>query len=220
MTVGNETSIYNLALNAIGQRNNVTSPDEQSREAEVCNLWYPLIRDQILEAAAWPEATKFDYLALSSEQTDDVWTAGEPFPGYTFSYLQPTDMLRPQYLSDFSPFRMTAGRINANAASAILAYTFRNPVVASWSAQLQLAMIYGLAANICMPLSGKTQRANLMLAQANKVILEARESSANWSVEALESLPDWIQARGYSVPSESRFVYPFGGLLSVGGASA
>lgn len=218
MTVASETAIYNLALNAIGARNNVSSPSEDSREAEVCRLWYPAVRDQVLAAAFWPEATKFDYLALLNEQDDSVWTSGEAFPGFVYSYQQPTDLLRPQYLSTFEPFRVTNQTINTNTAQALLAYTFRNELVTTWSAGLQMAIVHGLAANICMPLTAKAQRTNLMLGQANNAILAAREASANWSVEAHETLPEWIQARGFGMSSHSRFIYPFGGLLSVPGA--
>ena len=215
MTVASETQVYNMALNAIGARNNITSPSEQSREAEVCRLWYAAVRDQILAAAFWPEATKSAYLALTSEQTDTDWAAGEPMPGFTYLYAQPSDLLRPQYLSSFEPFRVSSEGINSNTSTALLTYTYRNELVPSWSSGLQMAIVYGLAANICMPLAGKANRASLMIKQANDLVLEAREASANWNVEAQESVPDWIQARGYGVQQVSRYVYPFGGLLSV-----
>lgn len=215
MTVASETQVYNMALNAIGARNNVTSPSEQSREAEVCRLWYAAVRDQILAAAFWPEATKSEYLALSTQQDDDVWVAGEPMPGFAYLYGQPAGLLRPQYLSTFEPFRVSSEGINTNTSTALLTYTYRNELVPSWSSGLQMAIVYGLAANICMPLSGKANRTNLMLRQANDLVLEAREMSANWNVEAQESIPEWVQARGYGIQSVSRYVYPFGGLLAV-----
>lgn len=215
MTIASETQVYNMALNAIGARNNVTSPSEQSREAEVCRLWYAAVRDQILAAAFWPEATKSEYLALSTQQDDDVWVAGEPMPGFAYLYGLPTSLLRPQYLSTFEPFRVSSEGINTNTSTALLTYTYRNELVPSWSSGLQMAIVYGLAANICMPLSGKANRTNLMLRQANDLVLEAREMSANWNVEAQESIPEWVQARGYGIQSVPRYVYPFGGLLAV-----
>ncbi len=216
MTIASETQVYNMALNAIGARSNLTSPAEISREAEVCRLWYSAVRDQILAAAFWPEATKSAYLALANEQDDDVWAAGEAVPGFRYSYAQPSDLLRPQYMSSYEQFRNTGGTINSNTSQALLAYTYRNELVASWSPGLQMAVVYGLAAYICMPLSGKAQRTNLMLKQANDLVLEAREASANWNVESVESVPEWLQARGFGASFSPRYVYPFGGLLSVG----
>ena len=64
MAVTDEVGVYNLALNAIGERSNVSSPTENSRRAEVCRLWYESVRNHILGAAPWPEATSMDYLAL------------------------------------------------------------------------------------------------------------------------------------------------------------
>ena len=52
-----KTALFNLALNAIGARNNVASPTENSREAQVCSLWYPVVMGQVLSAAPWPELT-------------------------------------------------------------------------------------------------------------------------------------------------------------------
>lgn len=218
--IGSEVAVYNLALNAIGARNNVTSPDEASREAEVCRLWYPAVRDQILAAAVWPEATRFDYLGLINQQDDDVWKAGEARPGYTFSYELPTDCLRPQYLSKFDRFLITAGANNkkllhTNVSQAILFYTFRQEVVANWSSELQMAIVYGLAANVCMPLSGKSARAESTLRKANSLVIAARESAANGSNEIFESVPDWISGRGYGVQVATQYLYPYGSLLTV-----
>lgn len=217
--ISSETSIYNLALNAIGARNNVTSPTENSREAEVCSLWYSAVRDQILEAAAWPESTKFAHLALISTQDDDTWTSGEATPGKQFAYAKPVDMLRPQYLNGFGQFQMTNGPngqvyINTNSEQAMMFYTFRNELVAQWSASLQMAVVYGLAGHISMPLTGKTQRTNLMFNQANQLIMQARENAANVNTApVLESIPDWISGRGYTAVSQTHYVYPFGNLL-------
>lgn len=212
--ISSETAIYNLALNAIGARNNVSSPSEASREAEVCNLWYSAVRDQIFEAAPWPEATKLDYLAVMSEQDDTVWTSGEAIPGSRFTYSRPSDMIRPQYLTDFSPFQITGTVVNTNAEQAIMVYTFRNTLVTQWSSSLQMAIVYGLAAHICMPLTGKTQRARTMLEQANQLILQARENSSNTNTAPmLEALPEWLAGRGYYNTQAQRYVYPYGPLL-------
>ena len=220
MAISDETSVYNLALSAIGARSNISSPSESSREAEVCRLWYEAVRDQVFSAAHWPEATRFNYLSVINEQNDDTWAAGEAMPGYRYSYAAPIDMIRPQYLSDYSPFKITSAEdtstaVNTNAYKALLVYTFRNKLVSRWSAGLQMAVVYGLAAHICLPLSGKTQRASQMLSKANDFILRARETSANWDNQPLEVIPDWIQARGFANPAPSRFIYPLGDLLSV-----
>lgn len=215
-----EVVLYNLALDTIGARANVSSPLEQSREAEACNRWYSQIRDQVLASAPWPEATKMERLALLSAQDDETWVQGEPRPDLLNAFGLPTDMLRPQYLTDFSKFTVQAyGAENkalmTNLASPILVYTFRQTLVSMMSQELQMAIMYGIAASICRSLTGKTSRAKELMQQANDHIIAARESAANTNDERLDSLPDWIAARGYTDTSnQARFFYPFGALLT------
>ena len=221
--ISSETSIYNLALNAIGARSNISSPTENSREAEVCRLWYDSIRDQILSAAAWPEATRTAYLALVNERDSSAeWVPANARPGYQFLYAAPIDCLRPQYLSGYERFHISATvdestAIATTVEDAIFTYTSRLTNVARWSPDLQLAIVDGLAARICMPLSGKPGRAKVLADQANAMLYAARERAANASNETFEHVPDWISARGYSGSlSSTRYIYPVGSLLTVG----
>lgn len=215
MAVSSEVGIYNLALNAVGTRDNVSSPTENSREAEVCRLWYSVVRDQMLAAAAWPEATAFRVLALQTQQEDTQYEAGEPRGGYAYGYTLPADILRPQYLMDFGRFLLSDGLLQTNTPGAVLAYTKRLEVVSQWGAEFQMAMVYGLAAHICMPLSGKPSRAKMLLTTANDAIIAARESAANASAEVYEAIPEWIAARGFTDPQRTRYFYPYGSLLGM-----
>lgn len=223
MTVSSEVQVYNLALNAVGERSNISSPTEQSRPAEVCRLWYTPVRDQILSAAPWPEATKIAYPALLATTDDTVpWSENEPRTGYQFVYAMPSDALRPRYMSDFSPFLFTnfegQRALHSNTASAILAYTSRLEDITLWDSGLQMAVIYGLAANICMPLCGKTSRAKILADKANELIMRARLDAANSNNESYESIPDWIAARGFNTSTPTRYFHPYGSMLSVSNA--
>lgn len=223
MAISSEVQVYNLALNAVGARSNISSPSEDSREAEVARLWFSPVRDQILSAAAWPEATEIRYLAQLAEADadgDGVWAADDPRPGYTHVYSLPSDLLRPQYLTGFGRFLITSYSSNRRALhtsepSAALVYTKRLENISQWNPELQMAVVYGLAANICMPLTGKPSRSKMLLEQANNLVLQARMTAANTSAEMHESIPDWIAARGYSNTQGQRFFYPYGSLLSL-----
>lgn len=220
--------LYNLALDSIGARSKISLPTEQSREAETCSLWFPNVRDQVLASASWPEATKMERLALLKAQDEDengIWAQGDPRPDLLNAYALPTDMLRPQYVAGYSSFTIQAyGTENRALMTAgetpILVYTFRSTKVSMWSPELQMAIIYGLAANICVPLTGKTSRAKVLIEQANERIIAARETAANMNNERWDSLPEWISARGFTDGgSQTRYVYPFGSLLSVSNVS-
>jgi len=220
VAISSEVQVYNLALNAVGTRSNISSPTEQSREAEVCNLWYSPVRDQILSAAPWPEATKIAYPALLAEADDEAaWLETEPRLGYQYVYAMPSDALRPRYMSDFSRFLFSnydgQRALHSNTEDAILAYTSRLENVALWDSELQMAVVYGLAANICMPLTGKPSRAKMLAEKANELIINARVAAANANNESYESIPDWIVARGFNTASAQRYFHPYGSLLSL-----
>lgn len=219
--VNDEVSIFNLALNQVGARDNVTITTEASREAEVCRLWYPVVRDQVLRAAHWPSCRKVARLAVLAESADVPWTELLPEPGYNYCYGQPDDMLYPRSLTTYDPFIVnnfgSVPAITTNAYQAILLYTFRQTQVSRWESSLQSAIAFGLAAHICMPLTGKSNRTKVLLDQANSIVTTARMEAANEGNFMLDTLPDWIAARGYSDTTilAPRFVYPFGTLLGI-----
>jgi len=217
--INSEVGVYNLALNAVGDRSNLSSPTDNSRQAEVCSLWYALVRDQVIEAAPWSEATKYQRLALVAEQDDDTWTAGEPAPGYTHVYALPSDCLRPQYLSNFQSFELTTEGtvklLHCSTDSPVLRYTYMQENVATWSNNLLMAIVYGLAGHISQPLSGKTSQTAVLIQRANDMILAARVNSANQEQQTYEAVPEWISGRGYAQGATQQFYFPMGSLLYV-----
>lgn len=241
--INDVVSVFNLALNAIGARSNVGSPDEASREAEVCRLWYTVVRDMILSAAPWPEATAAVNLALKASATSDasvnyIWQPGgfyttditaiggtwdgvSPLPGFLYKYATPSDMINPQYLTTFDRFRLTNDAndqvvLQCNTENATLVYTKQLTTVSSFSSTFQMALVYGLAGNICSPLTGKRSLTRDLIQQANGHIISAREDAANNSNEIFQGIPDWLIARGfYDAQSNTKFVYPLGQLLAV-----
>lgn len=219
MKINTEVGVYNLALNAVGEKANVSLPTENTRRAEVCRLWYELVRDQVMEAGPWSEATKTVRIARTAEQTDAEWAVGEPVPGYSYTFALPADCLRPQYLSTFAPFDLTTESgvklLHCNTALPILRYTAVQENIALWSNNLLMAIVYGLAGHIAQPLSGKRSLAADRVAQANELILAARVNSANQPQQTFESIPDWITARGYANNAQQQYFYPTGGLLNV-----
>lgn len=218
--ISDEVSIYNLALNAVGGRNNIEATTENSREAEVCRLWYAAVRDQILAAARWPSAKAFARLAaLAAVPDDGVWVTGSPEPNFINSFVVPPDMLRPQNLTTFGRFSIaTSGTglmLSCNEADPILVYTKRQETIALWDSELQMAVVYGLAAHVCLPLNGKLTRAKAVLEQANALVLSARVGAANTDDNVLDSIPDWLAARSINAPGFQQFIYANGPLLSV-----
>ena len=217
--IPDQVSVYNLALNAVGMRSNLSSTADKDRGAEVCNLWFPVVRDVVLAGAPWPSCRSYSRLALLVEREDEDWVATDPEPGFTFAYSAPSDMVAPRHLSTFEPFTLSSRQgskaIMTNAAEAILFYTRRETGIHLWEDALGLAVVYALAAHICNPLTGKPGRAQALIQQANGLLASAQAEANNMQMLQYESIPDWISARGYANPSDNRYFYPMGTLLTV-----
>lgn len=213
--------IYNMALNAVGTRDDVSSPSENSREAEVCRRWYDNARDLILRAAFWPSAEAFSRLSVLAERDEtEAWTSSDPAPGFRFAYAVPNDLLVPRYQADFGRFTFgvygSQRAVMSNTEQVILAYTRQQTNVGLWDNALLMAIVYSLAAHIAMPLHGKPARAKSMADQANNLILSARELAANTGENQYDTVPDWIAARGYAKQTpDQRYLFPYGPMISV-----
>lgn len=214
--------IWNLALSAVGTRSTVAAENEVSREAEICKLWYEPTVKAVLRAAPWPAAVAHSRLALlNTRDWNAVWTSAAPPPDWTYEYASPSDLLRPRYLHSYAKFdvgvRNTTRTIITNEVNAVLSYTRFNPQVQMWDDQLILAITHALAANISMPLHGKTSRAQMMIESANGLIAQARTTVANEKETGIpEAVPAWLAIRGVSAPLVSaQYIYPDGPLLSL-----
>lgn len=221
-----EVSIFNMALDAVGTRSDVSSTAEESREAEICRLWFGPTRDLVLSAAPWSVATGYARLALLATRDDTLqWVATDPAPGFRNAYAAPSDMLLPRYLSTYGRFiqgvQGSQKAIMSQEQASVLVYTRQETRVGLWDPSLSMAVVYALAAFISMPLHAKTQRAAAAENKANGLILQARVADANAMQDQLDTIPDWIAARGSNFTNpQTRFYYPYGPLISATEVSA
>jgi len=227
------TNLYNKALSIVGTKTMVVSPEENSRERDVCDLWYPSARDQVLHAASWHSAKGIFRLALLKTRDSAVaWANDDPEPGWKYLYSLPSDCLRPRFLSTYesfvagvspnaTPSATELNTLSTNVEKAILIYTKRQEDVRLWGPNLELAIVNALAAMIAMPLHGKITRAKYAAEQANNFILNARVAAANVDSRILDSVPSWIQARDTALATPvNRYVYPNGRSISVAEAAS
>lgn len=217
-----EVSLYNLALSAAGARSRVSAPTEASREAEICRLWFAPTYRHILRAAPWASTRAVERLALITERVDgSLWASGDPMPEFRYAYAMPNKCLRPRYLNGYG--RFTIELLNAekqalmtNVEDAILYYTYDQTLISMWDPQLYMAVAKALAAHICLPLNGKAAMARNAMQEANAMIYQAREASANESYEQLHTAATTLQVRGSAYDAASQpYVYPDGPVLAV-----
>lgn len=222
-----EVELWNQSLSAIGT-SSISATTELSREAEVCRIWYTTVRDEILRAAFWPSTKKWARLAVVAERDFSAdWGVDDPGPQWRFVYALPADIIAPRFLSTYGRFTIELYSPTVGAESValmtdheqvVLQYSKKQENVQLWDASLSMAITYGLAAHICVPLTGKLKLAQHLLNLANSLILNARQNTANENVEQYETIPDWIAARGYAEAAPvTKFLYPYGPALSISG---
>lgn len=215
--------IWNQAVSALSLSKTINDETDNSLVAEKCRLHYPTVRDKVLRGAPWSSAKAYSRLALHAERnTSAAWQPGDPEPGWAFSYRLPSDYLWPRNLSTYE--RFTLGTIGGetylmtNMEQAILIYTKRQEDVSQWDIALTDAIILALAAHICKPLTGKNDRSAQLIGAANQAIMLAREQAGNEDNQPMETIPDWLMARGIPGPSyPNRYIYPVGPLIAMGG---
>lgn len=210
----NLANLYNQALTTVGSSADVTDPTMRSRSTDLLNLWYPVARRAVFTAAYWPSLRKTARLSLAaSRDTNAAWTASDPSPGFVSAYAYPSDMLQPQFMEDFSPFKL--GRIGStrvihtNTANPILNYTVDEENLTIWEADLYRAVIWSLAGCINMAKNGKMQLTEKLERQTLALISQANVISANAEDEYFDSIPSFWLGTGFEVPQNGpRYFYP------------
>jgi len=101
--------------------------------------------------------------------------------------------------------------ILTNQEFAILNYVRFVPDPNVWDDTFQEAFVLILGAAGCKQFSGDVKRANLLIAEANSMINEARGNDANEGLKVNDVTPDWLRVRGidyiedYSGPYNTGF---------------
>lgn len=81
-----QIDVWNLALAHLGDRATVADPNERSRQAELCKMFYPMSRRSALEVHDWGCATRAAVLAPSSYDPSAL--------GWAYAFSAPTDAIR------------------------------------------------------------------------------------------------------------------------------
>lgn len=210
----NLRNLYNQALTAVGSAADVTDPAGKGRSNDILNLWYPVARHAVFTAAHWPSLRKIKRLALAATRdTSATWLDSDPAPGYIYAYATEPDMLQPQYMEDFTPFRMTRvgseKLIHSNTPNAVMCYTRDEAVPSTWEPDLYRAVIWSLAACINMAKNGKMNVTEKLERQVLGIVSQAAVNAANSDDEYFDAIPAHWMNTGFEVPQQSpRFYYP------------
>lgn len=174
--------ICNLSFTHYGQTTDIISinPPDDSVEAKLCAVFYPLARDVLLEQYAWTFATKRNTLAPLTSTRED----------FAYAYALPGDCLKPRKLllegyssdSESEVFEVEDGVLYAGAPSTVtLVYTYKLTSTGKFTPGFISALSFLLASYTAGPVlkdaTGRVQ--GMLLARANMEAAKAAALNAN-----------------------------------------
>lgn len=207
-------SLFNQALTAVGHGASVVDPEERSKEAEACRLWVAPARQAVFMAAHWPSLRRTAVLPLkATRDVTRVWQDGDPPEPFLYSFQLPSDCLQPQYLQDYTHFDLGADDDDAllygQFPTAALNYTKDVDNPARWSPSLHRAVVYSLAACLCISRTGKEALFMRMQDLANQIIAGEATKIANSEATYGEAYPPSWRGTGWSMgASNTRYFFP------------
>ena len=215
--------IYNAAISAAHGKGRLSSLTDNTVEREECDIWYPIVRDTVQEAAHWDTCRETERLTLIKKRDASLsWAAGDPESQYIYSYALPINYLRAWNLTDFQHFTISFDAaknkniLNTNFKNAVLIYGGLRDNPAFWSAGMTTATIHALASFVAV--RDRVQQLELEL--ANNILFSAQAVNANNANFTPETIPPALIARGYSEAQETRFYYPYGQTFAAATANA
>jgi hypothetical protein len=147
-------SISNRALSHLKANNRITSLEEESLEARLCNLYFSEVLDSLLEKTVWNFATHRETLSLS---------AVSPIYEYDYKFQLPTDPYCLKVIEavdsgagEITDWQIEARYLLCNSATCLIKYTKRVEQYNELSIGFRDAMEYRLASKMAEALTGST----------------------------------------------------------------
>lgn len=206
-----QINIWNLALAHLGDRATVTDPNERSRQAELCKMFYPMTRRSVLEAFDWGFATRAKVLTPSSFDPAAL--------GWSYAFSAPTDHIKIIAVGHGLRGKITKTdyqKIADDAGDTVLLCELQTPMclylvdvedVGRWSPLFTEAVSWLLASHLAGPIitgdSGRAESRRL-LEEFRATVSRAALSDANQQRVAgvFDFQPSLLAGRGL-LPTDS-----------------
>ena len=175
--MGLQADLYNMALMRIGVFNGVIQdPNEQSKEADLCNRFYDMVRKYVLRDFPWNFA----------ETRVTLPSLGTPPQNWGYNYQLPSDLIKALYITlpgvrrprtDIMPSWQIVGAQSHDAFGTTvysrqlvtdmspveLVYTADIQRLGAWDPMAFSALAYRLAAEVAIPMKASTQIAQFAM---------------------------------------------------------
>ena len=193
-----EIQVAKLALQHVGDRFDISSLTESTTEAEQVNLIFADVRDAMLRQHPWNFAKKFTSPAALDGTPPSLWT---------FMYLYPIDALRILGITnplgrDLEVVKYEIGRnasdkrcVFTDEESPEIVYIAQITNTEEYDPEFTLALSFGLAARLAMPLTGDRGIATELQALADKYVHIAWETDSSEGIEPSKPEATWITDR-------------------------
>lgn len=165
--------LVNRALVKIGAAP-ITSFNDTVSEAKIAKLTYSTMRDALLSAYPWSFATM---------QRPLVRILGRPIADYEYAFQLPNDFLRVLSAGTNGKgrgleYKIVERRLHCDSDHVILSYIFK-PLEASFPPFFDQALIYALAAEFCLPITGSSNQTESLAKLAELEFKRARQIDAS-----------------------------------------
>jgi len=200
MAIYSDVSVCTMALNMIGIDQTVSSLADTDDLSTVCNRWYEIARDEILESSKWPFAKKQEALGLVEEFTADT-------DEWAYSYRYPVDCLMVYRLVNgvvpvttpiaFELRQDATGRlIMTDLEDAIVEATFAYDNTGEWTNKFALAVAAKLAEYIAIPLRVDASLAAMVRDKSAELLNRAQAASEVEGRNRALPASKYVTARG------------------------
>lgn len=182
--------LINAALVKLGAFK-ITSLADASTESEIAGTLYGPVRDAVLSAYPWGFAVK--QVALTAP-------TGTPVADYSYAFTVPTDTLRVlsigiSQMGAGLPYRFVNNQIEVNTDQIILTYVARVAESAQ-PAYFDLVLINRLAAELCIPITENTARAEGLYRLSDLELARAKNIDAQQDTPVAMADYSLIKVRG------------------------
>ncbi len=153
--------------------------DDADASAAVAATLYPVVAEATLTAHPWSFTLKRAKLTALD---------AEPLVDFGVRFALPTDFLRALYVDErgASPrYALVGGELHTDARDVVLTYQFR-PDEAVFPPFFRAALIAKLAAELCLPVTENTARAEALDALAE------RELERAWAIDRSQETPPLV----------------------------
>ena len=167
-----DISLASRALIRLGA-SPISSFEDGTAEAEITGALFAPVRDTLLSSYSWGFATGQINLTQLSES---------PLADYNYAYALPNDFIKSISVGSGGKgrglnFRISRGSLHCNSSNVMLTYIFR-PDEEEFPPYFDAALISKLSAEICIPITESTSRAEVLYRLSEKDLAKARQIDA------------------------------------------